>query len=248
MKFEIYFIVFLEFAFLFMVGSMLGWCLELVYRRFFAKNNSEHKWINPGFLTGPCVPLYGFGLCAMFFMANFDLGLDTGVLGSVIRVILMSVSLTAIEYVAGIIFIKGMNVKLWDYSDEWGNVQGIICPKFSFYWTVLAVIFCFAVNPFVADSLVWFVDNVWFSYFVGIFSGFFIIDFSVSLNLMNKIRAFAKEYDIVVKTEELKQNIIAFKEDHDIGGRFMLALHTSGTLRERLTEYIDKIKEKREHK
>lgn len=247
MEFKAYFIVFLEFAFLFMVGSMLGWCLELVYRRFFSKNNPEHKWINPGFLTGPCVPLYGFGLCALFFMANFNAELGTGAVNSIIRIILMSVSMTVIEYVAGIVFIKGMNVKLWDYSGEWGNIQGIICPKFSFYWTVLAVIFYFGINPFVASTIVWFVSNVWFSYFVGIFNGFFIIDFCVSLNLMNKIRAFAKEHEIVVRTEELKQHIVAFKEEHHIGGKFMLALQTSGTLLDRLDEYIDKIKEKREH-
>lgn len=24
-------------------------------------------------------------------------------------------------------------MRLWDYSHEWGNIQGIICPKFSFF-------------------------------------------------------------------------------------------------------------------
>ena len=30
----------------------------------------------------------------------------------------MALSVTLIEYFAGLIFIKGMHVKLWDYSDE----------------------------------------------------------------------------------------------------------------------------------
>ena len=46
----------------------------------------------------------------------------------------MALSGTLIEYFAGLIFIKGMHVKLWDNSDEKFNIQGIICPKFTFFW------------------------------------------------------------------------------------------------------------------
>ena len=45
-------------AFLFFVGSLTGWVLELFYRRFV----SQKKWVNPGFLSGPYLPIYGFGL------------------------------------------------------------------------------------------------------------------------------------------------------------------------------------------
>ena len=44
-------------AFLFMFGSVAGWVLELFFRRIF----SMKKWINPGFLNGPYLPMYGFG-------------------------------------------------------------------------------------------------------------------------------------------------------------------------------------------
>ncbi|MBR0031622.1 MAG: hypothetical protein IJP61_04990, partial [Treponema sp.] len=46
-------------TFLFFAGSIIGWGIELFWRRFFSKNNPEKKWINPGFLTGPYLPLYG---------------------------------------------------------------------------------------------------------------------------------------------------------------------------------------------
>lgn len=45
---------FLAMAFLFFVGSILGWGIELVFRRIV-----HHKWINPGFCIGPYVPIYG---------------------------------------------------------------------------------------------------------------------------------------------------------------------------------------------
>ena len=52
-----------------------------------------------------------------------------------------------IEYFAGLIFIKGMHVKLWDYSDEKFNIQGIICPKFTFFWYLLSAIYYFLIHP-----------------------------------------------------------------------------------------------------
>ena len=48
--------VFLIVVFLFFFGSGGGWVLELFFRRFFSGANPERKWLNPGFLFGPCVP------------------------------------------------------------------------------------------------------------------------------------------------------------------------------------------------
>lgn len=47
---------FLKLAFLFYIGSSLGWVLELFFRRFISGNNPERKWINPGFMVGPYGP------------------------------------------------------------------------------------------------------------------------------------------------------------------------------------------------
>ena len=27
--------------------------------------------------------------------------------------------------------------EVWDYTAEWGNVAGLICPRYSFYWFLL---------------------------------------------------------------------------------------------------------------
>ena len=56
-------------AFLFFMGSLIGWGLEVVYRRFFSDANPERKWINPGFLIGPYLPLYGFSLSAVYLLS-----------------------------------------------------------------------------------------------------------------------------------------------------------------------------------
>ena len=49
-------------AFLFFIGSCFGWVLELLYRNL---THRHKKWINPGFCTGPYLPIYGFGLCTL---------------------------------------------------------------------------------------------------------------------------------------------------------------------------------------
>ncbi len=237
---------FLEFSFLFMSGSMLGWVLELIYRNVIAREAHGKKWINPGFLTGPYVPLYGFGLCILFLLSDMPVGVQSRFLCDIIHVLVMSAAMTLIEYIAGLIFIKGMKVKLWDYSKNRGNIRGIICPLFSFFWTVLAAIYYFFVNPSVSSSILWFTDNIWFSYFVGMFTGIFILDFSASLNLMTKIRSWAKENNVVILTEEFKRHVFEFKEDHHIGGKFIFPMTGLGSVRDRLEEYIDKVISKRD--
>ena len=52
---------FMILALLFFMGCIIGWFIELFYRRF-NKANTSRKWVNPGFLVGPYVPLYSFGL------------------------------------------------------------------------------------------------------------------------------------------------------------------------------------------
>ncbi len=122
-------------AFLFFIGCIMGWGIELIFRRFFSKNNPERKWINPGFLTGPWLPIYGIGLIGMYSISELlgqqeMIGIRWADKGVVL--LLMTVVMTVIELVAGLIFTKFFNMKLWDYSAEKLNYKGVICPKFSF--------------------------------------------------------------------------------------------------------------------
>ena len=141
--------LFLTLAFLFFIGSVFGWVLELFFRRFISAANPERKWINPGFCTGPYLPLYGSGLCILFLIASLEnKTLVADPIGEkVLLFVWMAVCMTAIEYVAGLLMIQVAHVRLWDYSNEWGNIQGIICPKFSFFWAVLGAAYYFLIHP-----------------------------------------------------------------------------------------------------
>ena len=61
--------IFLTLAYLFFIGSVAGWVLELLFRNLTSRNK---KWVNPGFCTGPYVPLYGFGLCILYLLASLE--------------------------------------------------------------------------------------------------------------------------------------------------------------------------------
>lgn len=190
------------------MGSLIGWCLEVVYRRFFSGANPERRWINPGFLTGPYLPLYGFGLTLLYIIASCEpyLKVNDPFMRKIALFIFMAAWMTIIEYIAGVIFIRGMNIKLWDYSEQWGNVQGIICPLFSFFWAVLGAVYYFLVHPHILGALDWLSRNLTFSFVIGFFYGVFIIDLASSTQLMVKLRRFAAEKQIVIRYEEFKEH------------------------------------------
>lgn len=192
--------VFILLCFLFFFGAVLGWVLELFFRRFISGANPERKWLNPGFLTGPYLPLYGFGVVVLYclsylekFVARFDTG---GILHYLIMFVIMSLAMTLLEYIAGIIFIKGMHIKLWDYSKEKFNIQGVICLRFTIIWGVLSILYYFFIYPPVTRMILWFMDHQLFSFVVGFIFGVFVIDCVISMNLGAALRKKAKEIDV----------------------------------------------------
>lgn len=223
--------IFLNILALFLIGSMLGYVVEVLFRRFF----SVKKWVNPGFMKGPWLPMYGFGLVFMFFLCmlyysvmpdNFVFYNPQGGLFSRMTVsgptvydllIILSLTLTMIllELIAGLIFVKGFKIRLWDYSNMKGNFQGIICPVFNLIWFGVAVIYYYGINPFVYSgfqSLFRFLfgtegslPHIGTIFILGLAYGVFLVDLVVSVNLFSKVEKFAKTSGIVQHYEKLRE-------------------------------------------
>lgn len=237
--------VFLSLAFLFLTGSVVGWIIELIFRRFFSSSNPERKWINPGFLVGPYLPLYGFSLVTLYLLAQTGSALfGGGTLQKILLFIAMAAVITIIEYIAGLIFIKGMKVKLWDYSSEPGNIQGIICPKFSFFWACLSAIYYFLIHPHIIDGINWLSSHLSFSFFLGFAYGIMIIDVIYSMKLVSRIKRFADEYEIIVRYEELKNSIRKKNEEIKEKTHFLLFLRSAVSFNETMKDYLEREKEK----
>lgn len=242
--------VFLILAFLFFVGSVSGWVLELFFRRFISRANPERKWINPGFCTGPYVPLYGVGLCIMYLIVSLEKYslIDNPFWNKAVLFLVAAFAMTAIEYVAGIMCLKVAKVRLWDYSEEWGNVQGIICPKFSLAWVVLAAVYYFLIHPHILNALTWLSQNLAFSFVVGLFFGVFIIDVANSAQLVVKLKAFADANDVIVRYETIKAHIRSSqdraKQKHHFFRPFRSERPLNEHLRDMLTTFEARKKER----
>ncbi|MCR5741054.1 MAG: putative ABC transporter permease [Gammaproteobacteria bacterium] len=188
---------------LFVSGSLMGWIIELFFRRFV----SQKKWMNPGFLTGPYLPIYGFGIVVLYAISNIPLGITSPILDVIVRVLIIGVGMTIIEFIAGLIFIKGLGIKLWDYSDRKGNIMGLICPLFSLIWLVVGSLYYFLVNPFFVSAITWISENLIYTYFIGIVIGMMIVDLSYSIHLATRLKDFKELQEL--RFEEYKK---VFKE------------------------------------
>ncbi|TAL39991.1 MAG: hypothetical protein EPN93_00025 [Spirochaetes bacterium] len=124
-------------AFLFIFYSMCGWCIESFYRSVNAR-----AFVNPGFLRGPYVPLYGTG--AIVILAVCALTADFSLTA---RMAVYFFSISLLELAVGEAMLRLFGRRLWDYRDERFNIRGHVCPGFSLYWVVLALIFENTVYP-----------------------------------------------------------------------------------------------------
>ena len=186
---------------LFAIGSLIGWIIELFFRRFV----SQKKWMNPGFLTGPYLPIYGFGVLVLYGVSNLPLGISNQPVDIIVHILVIGVGMTVVEFIAGLIFIKGLKVKLWDYSDRKGNIMGIICPSFSLIWLVVGSLYYFLLNPFLVEGISWISENLIYTYFVGMVMGAMAVDFAYSIHLATKL----KEYKEIanLRFEDFKKEL-----------------------------------------
>lgn len=197
---------------LFVSGSLVGWVIELFFRRFV----SQKKWMNPGFLTGPYLPIYGSGVVVLYAISNVPLGITSQAWDIVVRILIIGVGMTLIEFIAGLIFIKGLKIKLWDYSNQKGNIMGIICPQFSLIWIAVGSLYYFLLNPIFVSGITWISENLIYTYFIGAVIGMMVVDFAYSVHLATKLKEFKELQELRFEDfkQEWKKKIKELKENY----------------------------------
>jgi uncharacterized membrane protein len=189
----------LKYLFLFTTGGLFGWLLEVFYRRYFG---GAKQWINPGFLSGPFLPLYGTGVCLLYIVSDMHLEFW-------IKVLMFTLVTTFIEYVTGEFFLRYYKTRLWDYSDLKVHFRGIISPLYSVYWTVLSLFFYFVLYPYFYNQIDYLYRNLELSLFVGIALGVLGVDMMNSFDIINRLKHFAEagEERVIIDYEQLKLEI-----------------------------------------
>jgi len=183
----------IDFLFIFFTGSFCGWVLDTIYNLF----ASSKKLINPGFLAGPYVPIYGFGLLFIYLISLPQLHIAY-------RIILFFVSTTVLEYLTGVFFLKVFKLRLWNYSNNKFNIGGYICPRFSIYWTILSMVFYYFIVPLLLILINTFSSFFYYQLIMGFVLGLFVADCIVSFDLANRMQKIITEWS---ESERLRLNI-----------------------------------------
>ena len=122
--------------------SFLGWVAEVV----FVLVTTAHLQ-NRGFLTGPFVPIYGFGAVLLLLIVY-------PYISNPFVVFLASVVVTsALEFVTHLVLDKVFHIKLWDYSDRRFNLHGRICLENSLLFGMLGLLLLYVIHPALSPLL-----------------------------------------------------------------------------------------------
>lgn len=213
---------FVEIAIVFFLCSFAGWLLEVGYRSIRLK-----KWINPGFLTGCCLPIYGTGGLVLYLISGIRFpGIDSGWVRFLLLVLIATVVMTLIEFLAGLWLLKFYHTRLWDYTTRRGNVMGVICPLFTAIWGVISAAFLAGAAAPLHRLTAAVRGNSAVILLVGACLGVFCIDLAMSCNLMAKIRAYAGRIKSVIDMETLHSSVrTRLAERRKRSAAFMFRLH-----------------------
>ena len=191
-----------EYLFLYCVCASVGWIIEVIYRGI-----RHRKVVNPGFLTGCCLPIYGIGGVILYVLSGLKLRFCPNEPVRVLLILLMAAAvMTLIELIGGAISVKYFHVRLWDYSGEWGNFKGLICPKFSFFWGVICAVFYFGIYTPLHTYVEGVIELPLLILGIGVYLGVFAVDLVHSLRLLQRVKSYALRMRTLVNIDQLKQN------------------------------------------
>lgn len=161
-------------VYFFPLYAFLGWTLELSYRS--VRNG---RLINPGFLKGPFLPLYGTGAGILILASPWISPFHPA-----LQFLAFMLLTTFIEYITGYFFEKIYGVKLWDYYDQTFNLHGRVSLTYSLAWAGLSMVFVHFLHPEMRSLLR---GREWFPYLSLGAGSFMAVDAFFSFRAMGKV-------------------------------------------------------------
>ncbi|MEA5053651.1 MAG: putative ABC transporter permease [Propionicimonas sp.] len=122
--------------------SFLGWVLEGTVLSW-----SQRRLINPGFLTGPFVPIYAVGALGIQVCT-------AGLHDSPVLVFVIGTAVaTVVEFIGHLLLQRLFGLVLWDYSGRVGSIQGRVCLLNSLGFGVAALAVVYVLDPLLQQAL-----------------------------------------------------------------------------------------------
>lgn len=112
---------FLKYTLLFITGAVLYYAVEVAFR--------GYSFFSMAVCGGIC-----FILCDLINEKT------RRCIPLVLQMLIASLEITLIEFIAGVILNICLGLDMWDYSNMPGNVLGQICPEFSLIWYFMSFI------------------------------------------------------------------------------------------------------------
>ena len=187
--------LFLQFIFIFYMGCTLGWFLELFYRRL-----AHGKWINPGFLIGPYLPVFGFGslIITTFISKYSDDYITIFILGMVLCCF--------VEYVTSYVLETIFGLRWWDYSDRKFNINGRINLATGIKFGLGSIFLLKILNPILFKLFDTIPKNTLIT--ISLILTFIIaLDTIISSYIIAKLKVDTKKYFKRDATEDIKEKV-----------------------------------------
>jgi uncharacterized membrane protein len=184
----------------FSATAFLGWMLESTIKSF-----SEHRLVNSGFLSGPFIPIYGFGALALAFLSSLLSQAPSMLFWGILTLVP-----TIVEYLVSWLMEKLFDIRLWDYDRKPFNLHGRICLLYSFFWAILAIVTINFIQPFLLMKIR-LIDGVAAHYVAGALSMYYIHD------TMDSVRALVFYRTFVLNLRRLVEKGRMFVPSIDLG-------------------------------
>ena len=161
---------------LFMIYSVIGWCMEVT-----CKLIQHKRFINRGFLIGPYCPIYGYGAILITILLKKYI-YDPWVL--FVMAILVCGTL---EYLTSFFMENIFKARWWDYSQRKFNLNGRVCLGTIIPFGILGLFIMYVSNPFLLDKLE-LIPEVWLNWISGILFSIYIVDNIVSTFVIRYVK------------------------------------------------------------
>lgn len=161
---------------LFMIYSVIGWCMEVT-----CKLIQYKRFINRGFLIGPYCPIYGYGAILITILLRKYI-YDPWVL--FVMAILVCGTL---EYLTSFFMEKIFKARWWDYSQRKFNLNGRVCFGTIIPFGILGLFIMYVSNPFLLEKLE-LIPEVWLNWIFGILFTIYIVDNIVSTFIIRYVK------------------------------------------------------------
>jgi len=128
----------------FLIYSLFGFIMESTLYK--VKSVNKHS----GIFYGPMTAVYGVGIVSIILLDKYYFSKlkCNKILKLVIEFIILTVTLTLIEYLGGNILNYLFDIDMWDYSDMSLNFGKYICLQNSIIWGILGTIYLHIFKPF----------------------------------------------------------------------------------------------------